>query len=320
MGLYDRDYGRNERTPWDRIESPRSIAITLIVINVVVWLAQMLFIADYTDPETGQVIRDPVTGNVLEYNQLIKWGSVSGDTLIRPWLWWQFISYGFLHDDNSLFHLLFNMIGLFFFGRIMERKLGQHEFLRFYLLSILAGGIVGAVFDFVSMQMTGSGSTMTIGASGGVVATVILFACYFPYQEIYIMAILPIKAWIAATFFVLSDLAGALGIMNGMGPGSNTAFTVHLAGAAFAGGYFYWKWNFSYLDFTALSDLPDRMRMRARRAKLKIHDPDKKMAREADDADRILAKIHEQGESSLTSSERKVLQRYSKRQRQKREL
>jgi hypothetical protein len=60
--------------------------------------------------------------------------------------------------------------------------------------------------------------------------------------------------------------------------------------------------------------------MKSRRAKLKLHDPDKKIRTEAEDADRILAKIHESGESSLTSSERKTLERYSRRQRQKREL
>ena len=220
----------------------------------------------------------------------------------------------------ACFILLFNMIGLFFFGRLIERKLGRFEFLRFYLLSIVAGGIIGALFNFIAMQTTGAPPTRTIGASGGVIAIVILFACYFPNEEILLMAIIPIKAWIVATFFVISNLAGALGIMQGMGPASNTAFTVHLAGAAFAGAYYYQKWNFGFLDFSAASDIPDRLRRRARRAKLKIHDPDKKLAKEEDDADRILEKIHQQGESSLTAAERKVLQRYSKRQREKREL
>jgi hypothetical protein len=53
--------------------------------------------------------------------------------------------------------------------------------------------------------------------------------------------------------------------------------------------------------------------------KLKLHDPDRKLQKEADDADRLLAKIHEQGESSLTASERKLLERYSRRQREKRD-
>ena len=53
--------------------------------------------------------------------------------------------------------------------------------------------------------------------------------------------------------------------------------------------------------------------------KLKLHDPEKKLEREAEEADRILAKIHRSGESSLTSSERKTLERYSRRQREKRD-
>ena len=64
--------------------------------------------------------------------------------------------------------------------------------------------------------------------------------------------------------------------------------------------------------------LPHRLRQRTRRAKLKLHDPEKKLHQEADEADRILAKIHAQGESSLTRPERKTLERYSRRQREKR--
>ena len=42
MGLYDRDYGRHERTPWDRVERPRSMVVTLIVINVVVFFVDLI--------------------------------------------------------------------------------------------------------------------------------------------------------------------------------------------------------------------------------------------------------------------------------------
>ena len=52
MGLYDRDYGRSERTPWDRAQNPRSITITLIVINVVVFFVDMIF----PDPQTKQSV------------------------------------------------------------------------------------------------------------------------------------------------------------------------------------------------------------------------------------------------------------------------
>jgi len=61
------------------------------------------------------------------------------------------------------------------------------------------------------------------------------------------------------------------------------------------------------------------MQQRSRRMKLKLHDPDKKLRQEAMEADRILAKIHESGESSLTAAERRTLERYSRRQRERRD-
>lgn len=318
MGLYDRDYGRKERTAWDRIESPRSMTITLIVINVIVFVAQLVFVADVKDPSTGQAIRDPATGDLIQCSQLSEWFSVSGESLTQPWKIWQTLTYGFLHDFKSPMHILFNMFGLFVFGRIVEQRIGPMEFLKFYLLAIVAGGFIGAITDLIGQYAMGQPPTGTIGASGAVVAVTILFACYFPHQQIFLMMVFPIKAWIAAILFVAFDLAGALGITSG-GAGANTAFTVHLAGAAFAAAYFYQRWNLNWLAIESIGDLPNQMRKRATRAKLKIHDPDRKIARDAEEADRILDKIHQSGESSLTGAERKVLQRYSRRQREKRD-
>ena len=66
------------------------------------------------------------------------------DTLFEPWKWWQFLTYGFFHDLNSPIHILFNMIMLYVFGRMVEARMGAGEFLRFYLLAIVIGGIIGA--------------------------------------------------------------------------------------------------------------------------------------------------------------------------------
>lgn len=299
MGLYDRDYGRDERTAWDRVENPRSITVTLIVINVAVFFADLIFASKGPNGQTRSIVAE--------------WLAVDGATLTRPWMWWQFLTYGFVHDTRGISHVLFNMFGLYVFGREVERRMGQMEYLRFYLLAIVCGGVIGA---FTSLAMGGGG---TIGASGAVIAVAVLFACYFPNREILLMFVFPVKAWVLAVFFVLMDTAGAIGVATGMGGGSNTAFTVHLAGAFFALGYYFMHWSLRWLDLGAIVDLPQRMRQRSRRMKLKLHDPDKKLRREAEDADRILAKIHAEGESSLTSSERRTLERYSRRQREKRE-
>ena len=302
MGIYDREYGRNERTPWDRVENPRSMTITLIVINVAVFFVDRIFFG--------------------QQSPLADIFHVNAETLVKPWLWFQFLTYGFLHADG-INHILFNMIGLFFFGRPIEQRIGRFEFLRFYLVAIVIGGIVGAITSFGSAIAQGiplSAAAGTIGASGGVLGLVILFACYYPHQEILLMFVIPIKAWVVAVFYIAMDLWGAFGMISGSGAGANTAFTVHLAGAGFGLLYFFQRWSLSWLKLEALSDLPNRMRQRSRRMKLKIHDPDKKLHQEAEEADRILAKIHESGESSLTASERKTLERYSRRQRQKRNM
>lgn len=311
MGLYDRDYGRDERTPWDRIESRRSITVTLIIINVVVFLASILFYSQKTDPQTGMVSRS---------YYLVEWLAVHGETLIQPWMWWQFLTYGFVHDTREIWHLVFNMFLLFVFARDVENRMGRTEFLRFYLVAVVLGGIVGAATHAAYGAAYGlppDSWGYTIGASGAVVATTILFACYFPNREILLMLVFPMKAWVLAVILVLVDLMGAIGVLAGMG--SKTAFTVHLAGAFFALGYFFRRWNLRWLDVQAIGELPNRLRYRSRRMKLKLHDPEKKLRHEAEEADRILAKIHRSGESSLTSAERKILERYSRRQREKRD-
>ncbi len=299
MGLYDRDYGRDygEATPWDRhqqSQKPKSVAIILIVITAAV------FILDLFMPQRGT---------------MASWFAVRTDTVVQPWTWYQFLTYGFVHDPNGMNHIVFNMIGLFFFGRAVEQRLGTSEFLRFYLVAIVIGGILGSL----AFRLEGIDNGSIIGASGAVIATTILFACYYPHAEILLMFVLPVKAWVIAVLFVVSDLAGALGLMSGMVPGSGgTAFSVHLSGAFFALLYYFRHWNLRWLNSGFLSSASQRLQQRTRRARLKLHDPEKKLQKEAEDADRILAKIHEQGESSLTAAERRTLERYSRRQRQKR--
>ena len=264
--------------------------------------------------QTQQQLLNP-DGTRAFTSAVIEWLHVDGNTIQSPWMWWQFLTYGFVQDIESISHLLFNMIGLYVFGRDVETRLGRAEFLRFYLIAVIAGGIVGSVTHLMMGNESG-----TIGASGAVIACAILYACFFPQRELLLMLILPIKAWVLAVVFVLFDLAGAFGVLEMGESTSNTAFTVHLAGAFFALGYHFLGWNFRRLDFLSLGELPQRLRQRSRRMRLKLHDPDRKLEQEAEEADRILEKIHRQGESSLTSNERKVLERYSRRQREKRDM
>ena len=326
MGLYDRDYGRDDqnpyqspgnpwdragRSPWDQAgKPPRSMTTILIIINVAVFLISMLF----ADNGSGERPFD-----------ILRFFGFVPETLFKPWMWWQFLTYGFFHDLNSIWHIVFNMMMLFIFGRMVEARMGRFEFLRFYLASIIAGGFIGAIAGlaknslFAAAETNGqlAPSAPNIGASGGVLALVVMFACYFPQQELFLWGIVKMKAWVLASICVGMDLFGAL--YSFTGGETTTAFTVHLAGAGFALAYHYGHWNLGWLSFSSAPDIRGRMAQRSRKMKLKLHDPDRKLRKEADEADRLLGKIHEHGESSLTSSERKLLERYSRRQREKRD-
>ncbi|MEC8473754.1 MAG: rhomboid family intramembrane serine protease [Planctomycetota bacterium] len=299
MGIYDRDYGRQAYSPWEQSNAPKTITVTLIIINVFVFIVEQV---------TREQIRTS-NGDILIDCVVIDWLAISGDTLMKPWMWWQFLTYGFAHDVSSINHLLYNMIGLFVFGRDVEYRLGRNEFLRFYLIAVVLGGIVGSVTHLLN-----GSAGLTIGASGAVIGTSILFACFFPNRQLLLMLVIPVKAWIMAIIFVTVDIAGALGLIRF----SNTAFTVHLAGAFFALAYFRYGWNTRKLSNVAPQQWMKQFSNRSHKSLLKIHDPDRQLAKDADEADRILAKIHSEGEESLTAGERKTLERYSRLQREKR--
>lgn len=88
--------------------------------------------------------------------------------------WWQFITHAFLH--GGIIHLLVNMVGLWFAGRIVERVLGTGRFLVLYGVSIVGGALA-------QILLTGGGVPL-IGASGAVCGVLIAFTAMFPETEI----------------------------------------------------------------------------------------------------------------------------------------
>lgn len=289
MGLYDRDYTQaDDRGPsfGGRVSSHPA---WLIILGVTV----ALYLIDALLFSRSHVLKDLL--------------SVHHDTLYKPWTWWRWITYALAHSTD-IQHILFNMIGLYFFGSAIERKLGRAEFTRFYIAAVLIGGIIWslafALFHGGDEQAV---ERLLMGASGGVQAACILFCFFYPHATILLFFVLPIKAWVAGVMFAVMNLLGAISAAD------NTAYEVHLAGIGFAAAYYLGGWNLSALTPAWLGGLPGQVR--TKRPKLRLHDPDKKLAREAAEADRILQKIHDQGESSLTGAERRLLERYSRRMR-----
>lgn len=116
--------------------------------------------------------------------------------------WWQFLTHGFLH--GNLWHLLLNMLSLWFAGRIVEQDFGSSRFLLLYLLGILGGGIL--------QMLIGSPGTLLIGASGAVFAVLLAFTTIYHDQEILalIFFVIPLRikarylAWALVGFTTLA--------------------------------------------------------------------------------------------------------------------
>ena len=222
------------------------------------------------------------------------------EVLIRPW---SLATYMFLHGGMG--HLIFNMIGLYFFGPRLENRLGAKAFLWLYFLSGMGGALFSLIF---------SPRALVVGASAGVYGVLLGFAMYWPREKIYLWMILPVEAWLLAGILVIGSL------YSGINPsaGSNTAHFAHLGGLAFAFAFLKgWEWNKgagqrafqSKLNpsATATGMLGDRLA--AARWKGISIDGLHQLNRE--EVVRLLSKVDDNGATSLTSSEREFLDRMS---------
>lgn len=219
--------------------------------------------------------------------------------LTRPWT---LVTYMFAH--GGVFHLLVNMLGLFFFGTPLEERWGSREFIKFYLICGLGGALASFVFY----------NTPVIGASAAVYGVMLAFAMNWPDAPIYIYAIFPVKAKWLVTIFVAISLFSALTASD-----SGVAHFAHLGG--FAAAWLYLKldyrtgaplkrlkrfFNRPKLTVISGSPPPPQPKPRARRLDERAYD----------DVDKVLDKISTQGIASLTPEERKLLDEVSRKYRQ----
>ena len=287
MGIYDRDYQRSSE-PGLHLSAPQSMTMKIVVFTGCVYLVQVVF------------------GPASWLNRYL---DLDPDWYTKPWQFYQLLSYGFLHSTFAFQHILFNMFLLWLFGREIEQRYGRREFLGFYLSAIVLAGLVWNL----STVMSGSPSGGLIGASGGSVAVLILFAFNFPHRTILFMFLFPMPMWILGCIIVFMDASGAMGYQ-GM---SNVAFIAHLGGAAYAYVYFRYRWNpvrWIIDKYSSLSSSRPRTK-----TKLRIHDPEDDVDTEMiDEVDEILMKIKSQGQDSLTRRERKILEQASQEYQRRR--
>lgn len=138
-----------------------------------------------------------------------------------PFQLWQLVTYAFLHDPNSWWHIGLNMWALFIFGQDVERALGAKRYLGMYFTSVLTAGLTQLAFNYFS---TSHG--YTVGASGAVFGILLAFGMYFP-KRIIVLMIPPIP--LPARVFVV--LYAALELFLGVtGTQEGVAHFAHLGG------------------------------------------------------------------------------------------
>lgn len=233
---------------------------------------------------------------------IYEWFSLSSsfeDFISKPW---SILTYGFFH--NGFTHILFNMLWLYFFGRLCLDYFTPKQIANFYLLGTLFGGILFMLSMNYFPLFEGKGFTL-VGASAGVSAVIIGTATYIPNYQIKLMLInVHIKVWHLAAIFVFLDLVSLAG-SNGGGHFS------HLGGALFGFLYVSQASNKKLDIFGSLGNIFKRKQKPLRtvhKSKKGPVPPPKHVKSDKDQRiDDILDKIGKSGYDALSKEEKEFL-------------
>ena len=283
MGLRDRQYMR------DPYHAPH-ITRKLIFVLILAFLLESIFVF-YGKFDVLGIFGLTASG--------IKAGKV-----------WQLFTFQFLHSYPWPWHVLFNCLGLWFFGRPVEEMLGSKRFFTTYLLCGFAGGLLQIATTF----LPGHADIPVVGASAGICGIVAIFCSLHPMQELTTwIYFLPVT--IRARYFLMF-LAG-LSLFGTIVPFDYVAHAAHLGGIAFGVGYV--RWADQACDILArLNPFKKTNAGLKPDSTTSIHQPlwarskPEPPAPEEEfiskEVDPILEKISAHGIQSLTESERKTLE------------
>lgn len=237
---------------------------------------------------------------------LLRWGAFAIRSALMEFRLWEFVSFQFLH--GSVGHVLFNCLGLYFFGPWLERWWGSGKFLAFYLLCGAAGAAFFTLLTFLHI-LPGGLETPLVGASAGIYGILIGVAVIAP--DLRVMLLFPpielSMRQLAIGLMIIS--AGAILLSLGGNEGGEAG---HLGGAIL--GFILMRYpRLLGGDPRVETIRPPAFRPR-QEPKLK---PRSRLLDEEDSAvDSILDKVSRDGFQSLTDAERETLRRASERQRQ----
>ncbi|PAW92245.1 rhomboid family intramembrane serine protease [Mucilaginibacter sp. MD40] len=268
----------------------------LIGINVIV------FLGIYVPATVEQLVRGFGNSAILNFagQYLVLPASLSA--LVHRF--WTPITYMFMHA--GFFHILFNMLWLYWMGQIFEEYLGHKRTIGLYLLGGLAGGILFvAAYNLIPAftHVDAASSATIVGASASVMAIIIATATLLPNYTIQLFLLGPVKLKWVAVFYVVIDFIGIAGANAG-------GEIAHLGGALM--GFIYIKQLQRGNDW-----IGGISKLFAPKPKLKVVSTNYSVRKAAgvphqDEIDRILDKISATGYDSLSKQEKESLDSLSK--------
>lgn len=236
------------------------------------------------------------------------WISLSPNAADLLWKPWSLITYAFLHAD--FMHIFFNMIMLYFSGRIFLTFFTQKQMFGLYILAaIFAGAVFVICYSTIPALMFKVGGL--VGASAAIMAILIATAVYAPYYQVRLLLLGVVKLWHIAAIYIALDLIYA-------SAGNTGGHISHLAGAFF--GFMYVKLLHRGTDLSIgvtkiIDGVADMFKPRKEKPFKKVHrntQPVRSSGVKTKDItqkqiDEILDKISKSGYDSLTKEEKDFL-------------
>ncbi len=318
MGIYDREYYRDDRGGPGFFSGEAPACKALILINVAV------FILCYVTQGSG--LRDSLVAtskDVLDHGQV-----------------WRLLTATFVHADA--FHILWNLLFLWIVGREVEAIYRTRDFIALYLTAAVIGSLAWLLVDRFAL---GGTPRELSGAAGPISAVAVIAALYHPTREILLFLVLPVPLWLVVVLYVGGDL-GRDAFFKGMsGPEALAGASAHLAGAGY--GFLFKQFDLRWSRLLGLLPFGTR-RPRFRvvappeprdrvsagpsrsagagvgggvdvpstaRPTLTPFEPEEGLDERLDE---VLAKIAREGRTGLTDEENRILEAASRRARNRR--
>jgi membrane associated rhomboid family serine protease len=315
MGIYDRDYYREDsrwRNPFARSQA----TLFLVLFYCFVFIAQVASM-DPRQAGRGNARPDALTAAL----ELDVGRTLDGEV-------WRVVTYALVHQPWNILHIVFTAIFLIWIGHQVEDLYGSREYLAFFFVCTLIGGVA---YTVVGVFM--HGSPPLLGPSGAVTAILVLFALHYPTRTISLFWYIPVPIWLLVAIYALTDIAGLA-----QGHANPAAVAVHLAGAAFA--FVYHTYTLRVLNLFPGGGGTGKSvrRMPQPRLRVRRDEPEPEPAATAAGAagaaavggsssvdehleaklDQVLEKVQRHGKESLTEVEREILLRASEVYKKKR--